>query len=254
MVAVGELETVVYGSGRCQALGMCACVDEGRSEYLVDDYYGLDVVVVRALVRSITQAQARDRAEGVRKHLQRLVLPWPKRTRRIVKAYLTGVHEEATAVQAPVRTKKRQRDDEEDDNVSLSQLQEMSAAFNVQVCTTKPACRRRINEALRQQYETGKALEETMRLEVREKEEERLRMEKEVRETLEKELRARLKEEAEQKEKEDAREAELSGSLAGIRQKPCRHGYQCLLFWVSWSHCSKFHHQSNMGVWDANGP
>ena len=52
-------------------------------------------------------------------------------------------------------------------------------------------------------------------------------MEKEVRETLEKELRARLKEEAEQKEKEDARGAELSGSLAGIRQEPCRHGYHC---------------------------
>ena len=81
-------------------------------------------------------------------------------------------------------------------------------------------------------------LEEKARLEEKEKEEERLKMEREVRESLEKELRARLKEEAEQKEKEEAREAELSGSVAGIRQKPCRHGYQCRLFWVSWSHCA----------------
>ena len=64
----------------------------------------------------------------------------------------------------------------------------------------------------------------------------------------------RLQEEAEEEKKEEAREKELSGLAAGIRQKPCRHGYKCRLFWVSWSHCAKFYHPSNMGVWDENEP
>ena len=252
MVRITAEDSVVYGSGRCQSRGLCCCLDEGRSEYLVDDYCGIAKREVEDLVRAIRLAMARDEDEGVKGHLQRLVLPWPKRTRRIVRTLMTGVHEDERTIPEPTRAKKRPR--EEGGEMSLPQLQQMCEVFGVRVCTTKQACKRRIEHALQQQREAAEAVAEAKRLEEKRKEEERLKMEREVRETLEKELRARLKEEAEQMEKDEAREAELSGSLAGIRQKPCRHGYQCRLFWVSWSHCAKFHHPSNMGVWDAKDP
>ena len=167
MVRVEALESVVYGSGRCQSLGMCACVDEGRSEYLVDGYCGIKKVEVQDLVHSIKLAQARDEAQGVRVHLQRLVLPWPKRTRRIVRAFMTGVHEEDRTIPEPIRAKKRQLD--EGDDMSLPQLQQMCEVFGVRVCTTKQACRRRIEQSLQQQQEAAKALAEKMRLEEKRK-------------------------------------------------------------------------------------
>ena len=48
---------------------------------------------VQALVAEIKAAQAKDSAQGVRKRLQKLVLAWLKRTRRLVRAYLTSKQE-----------------------------------------------------------------------------------------------------------------------------------------------------------------
>ena len=169
-MVVVEAETVVYGYARCQELGLCVCLDRGVTEHLnKEGYRGMEKTVVQSMASEIKEAQARDSAEGVRKHLQKLVLAWPKRTRRLVRAYLTGTHECEMPVKKPVRAKRPREENEDADDMSLSQLQEMSAAFNLQVCTTKAACRRRINEALQQQCDTKKALEEKMRQEIKEK-------------------------------------------------------------------------------------
>ena len=85
---------------------------------------------------------------------------------------------------------------------------------------------------------------------MRNKEKERLKIEKEVKENLAKELRIRLQEEAEEEKRKEATEVELATSPARLRQKPCRHGYSCRMYWVSWSHCERFYHPNNMGVWD----
>ena len=79
---------------------------------------------------------------------------------------------------------------------------------------------------------------------------ERKRIEREVKEAPKKELQIRLQEEQEEEKKEEARMAKLCSTPQLWRQKPCRHGYGCKLYWVSWQHCSMFHHPSNMGVWE----